>query len=122
MRRCWARASRWSRKLDAMAQVNLPDLAGTQWVHSHEEDGPDTTVFRPPSHAFPPSRGRKRMTFAGGGKMEGSIPGPVDAPSGVAGKWTLAGDRLTVSYGKTSLRYRVIAAEKDKLTLRREDD
>lgn len=105
-----------------MPQVNLTDLAGTEWVHSHEEDGPDTTVFRPSSHPFPPSRGRKRMTFAGGGKMEGTIPGPVDAPSGVAGSWALAGDRLTVSYGKTSLGYRVLAAAKDKLTLRREDN
>ena len=105
-----------------MAQVNLSDLTGKEWVHSHEEDGLDTIVFRPSSHSFPPSRGRKRMTLGEGGKMEGTIPGPVDAPTGVAGKWVLAGDRLTVSYGKTSLRYRLVSLAKDKLTLRREAD
>jgi hypothetical protein len=61
-----------------------PHLLDVVWVHSHEEDTPTETVFRPAGWKFPPARGRRSMRLlADGGLVEGQ-PGPDDRPTTVA--------------------------------------
>jgi hypothetical protein len=77
-----------------MAPVDPSCLVG-QWMHSHEEDGGGDSVYRPSSHAFPPSRGRQGFEL----KSDGScVYQGIAAGDGAAGedcRWILAGgDRL----------------------------
>ncbi|MBD0256066.1 MAG: hypothetical protein ICV83_10130 [Cytophagales bacterium] len=46
-----------------------PSLFGTKWVHAHEEDTPDTRVYRPSSHPLPPSRGRTGFSLREDGTL-----------------------------------------------------
>src|SRR5712692_10578064 len=69
-------------------QVDRRALA-RKWVHSHEEDTPDKTVFRPETYKFPPSRGRKSFELRPDGTMVHSGIGPDDRPSSRTGLWQL---------------------------------
>jgi hypothetical protein len=61
-----------------------------KWVHSHEEDTDDTMVFRPDSHVFPPSRGRRSFELRPDGTMTNYSIGPDDRPGSRSGSWDLA--------------------------------
>src|SRR5437764_8880258 len=76
--------------------IDLAHLAGA-WVHSHEEDTPTTTVYRPAAHRFPPSRGRRRFDLRPDGTLAAARPGPADQTVSAAGTWKLAGDRLELT-------------------------
>jgi hypothetical protein len=71
------------------APFQKKDLIG-RWVHSHEEDSPGRTVFRPGGFAFPPSRGRRAFELKADGSLVEAPIGPADAPVTVAGRWRLA--------------------------------
>jgi hypothetical protein len=61
------------------------------WVHSHEEDTPDLTVYRPVSYNFPPSRGRRGFEFRAGGELIYYRIAPADGTLEAAGRWILEG-------------------------------
>ena len=69
-------------------QVDRGALA-RKWVHSHEEDTSDQTVFRPETFKFPPSRGRKSFELRPDGTMVHSGIGPDDRPNLRTGSWQL---------------------------------
>jgi hypothetical protein len=92
------------------------------WTHSHEEDTEEEMVFRPASHAFPPSRGRLSLELRADDTYVERAPGPVDVPEESGGHWALEGDRLVLE-GKGNRpghAWRIAAAEGDRLTLHRE--
>jgi hypothetical protein len=64
------------------------------WVHSHEEDGPGETVYRPQSYPMPPSRGRSTLNFAPDGSVTRQSVGVDDRPGSggtAVGQWQRAG-------------------------------
>ena len=67
------------------------------WVHSHEEDTPTTTVYRPAKFRFPPSRGRTGFHLQAGGTLTARRPGPTDQTETAAGKWKLDGEKLELA-------------------------
>ena len=59
-----------------MAERRIPaGILCQHWVHSHEEDTETEMVFRPASHPFPRSRGRRSFEL----RPDGTF---VEGPSG----------------------------------------
>ena len=96
-----------------------PDLLHRRWVHSHEEDGPDTLVFRPADYAFPPSRGRAGLDLRDDGTYAESLPGADDRPAEAEGTWRLAGRTLELEGRSGGRVLEVVSAEPDRLVVRR---
>ena len=95
------------------------DALQGHWVHSHEEDGEEETVFRPKSHPLPPSRGRRALDLRADGSYEESFPGPVDLPEAHAGRWSLDGDLLRLEpAGDRPAETWQVGAAGDRLVLR----
>ena len=92
-----------------------------RWVHSYEEDRDDGAVFRPASFDLPPARGRRSIELRGDGSYVEAFPGPADVPQQAAGRWSLEGDRLALEPkgDQPAEAWRVLAAEEDRLLLRR---
>jgi hypothetical protein len=90
------------------------------WVHSHEEDTGGEQVFRPASHPFPPSRGRRALDLRADGSYRESAPGPTDRPEESGGTWKLDGDKLELrASGGQAEALEVVSATPDRLILRR---
>lgn len=94
------------------------DLFG-RWLHSHEEDTAEATVYRRDSFPFPPSRGRHGFELRGDGSLVDLGPGAADRPSqGARGTWEQpSADELKLCgrFGERCLR--IIALAGDKLTV-----
>ena len=103
-----------------MAAHSKDALEGS-WVHSHEEDTEDEMVFRPATHAFPPSRGRTSFELRPDGSYAESSPGPVDAPEESSGRWSLEDDRLVLEAegDRPGHAWEIETAEDDRLVVRK---
>jgi hypothetical protein len=98
------------------------DVLVGSWTHSHEEDTEEEMVFRPASHAFPPSRGRLSLQLRADDTYVESSPGPADVPEESQGHWALEGGRLVLE-GTGERRghaWRIVTAEDDRLAVRKE--
>ncbi len=69
------------------------------WLHSHEEDTPTSTVYRPAKFSFPPSRGRKGFDLKPDGTLIAKKPGATDQTETRAGTWKLVDNKLQLSVG-----------------------
>jgi hypothetical protein len=67
------------------------------WKHSHEEDTPTQTVFRPTTYNFPRSRGRFSFELKQDGTASFQAIGATDRSQLSVGGWKLEGDRLLLS-------------------------
>ena len=82
--------------------IDVSQVPGT-WLHSREEDGTETTVFRPASYPFPPARGRRGFQLAADGTATAIGPGPGDRTAAAPrGTWTFA-----VAGGRGQLTIRI---------------
>ena len=94
-----------------------------KWTHSHEEDTPDTVVYRPASYAFPPSRGRRSFELRADGAITDFAIGRDDRPALAHGTWTLSPDkRLDFTWDDPSGRQasmKIKSAEVDRLVVSR---
>lgn len=103
-----------------MATDRVDALLG-RWVHSHEEDTDGEMVFRPPTYAFPPSRGRTSFELRSDGSYVERSPGPVDIPEESVGSWSLEGERLVL--GADGVRaghaWDVTRVDADRLVVKR---
>jgi len=95
-------------------------LLGGEWVHVHEEDGPDGRVFRRAGVPLPPSRGRQRLSFNPDGTAVESGPGADDRTASQAISWSVDGQTIVLrsSGGGTERRYSIAKLEPDRLILR----
>lgn len=73
--------------------MSLPHCIFKSWVHSHEEDTEDTTVYRPASYSFPLSRGRREFELKENGQVDYYGIGPADVSRVAHGRWTVEGTR-----------------------------
>ena len=91
------------------------------WVHSHEDDTADETVYRPADYAFPPSRGRQGFELRADGSCLETAIGPTDRPEEATGTWELADDGTIVLSrpGEPDERLRVISVSQDRLVVER---
>ena len=85
-----------------MADRPDPSQLQKQWLHSHEEDTPGRTVYRPADYHFPPSRGRKGFDLGPGGNLVEIGIGPTDRSTRTLGKWRLVGDK-TLEFTRASM-------------------
>jgi hypothetical protein len=99
----------------------LSDNLAKHWVHSHEEDSPGMSVFRPDTYDFPPSRGRKVLDLSPDGSFQGEVPGPDDRPVMDSGTWSVLGDKLHLRAGdsRTPQDLKIESLDADKLVVRR---
>jgi hypothetical protein len=99
------------------------DALPKHWVHSHEEDTATEMVFRPATHNFPRSRGRRSFELEPDGSLiEGGIA-PDDRRREMPGRWELQdGDRLVLYSGSSSEPSRVmriVSVDRDRLVIKK---
>ena len=92
-----------------------------KWIHSHEEDTPDETIFRAAGHPFPPARGRMALEIRADGTYVETTPGPTDVPEESTGHWSFEGDRLILEgpAGTLAQTWELTAIDKDTLRVRK---
>jgi hypothetical protein len=92
-----------------------------RWIHSHEEDSEDQVVFRPATHPFGPSRGRREYTFLQDGTLRLGRPGPTDRRESAEGHWSAAdGENLEIRAADGAVMHlRVVSLEADRLVFER---
>ena len=105
-----------------MAERRIPaEILCQHWVHSHEEDTATGMVFRPASHPFPRSRGRRSFDLRPDGTLIEGGPGPTDRRQESAGTWRLTEDGALALYRPSeSTPHRVLriaSAAKDRLVV-----
>jgi hypothetical protein len=93
------------------------------WLHSHEEDTPQASVYRPADHPFPPSRGRTGYEFRADGTLTYYGIAAADGSEEFSGRWT-AKDSNTVRITVDNERIKpmvldVLSCEEDRFTVRR---
>jgi hypothetical protein len=100
------------------------DALEQKWVHSHEEDTSDETVFRPASYRFPPSRGRKAFQLDGDGKLVNFGIGADDRTVQSEGRWQLDDrNRLTLQAatpGMSPSVMQLLHVGRDKLVVKKQ--
>ena len=108
----------------ATASVASP-LLYRKWVSSYEDEKSDgVLVYRPDGYAFPPSRGRKAVSFQKDGSMVRFDIAPNDGQKIVMGRWertklpntmkvTVQGSEIDVYFVE------VVSVGKDMLKIRR---
>jgi hypothetical protein len=98
-------------------------LAGTRWLHAHEEDHGAVRVYRPAHAPLPPARGREGFELREDGSCSAREVGPGDRPVETPGSWTLRAEQgplLVLDPGSDhEQRFRVLAVERDRLDLER---
>jgi hypothetical protein len=88
------------------------------WLHSHEEDTPNSTIYRPATYSFPPSRGRKGFSLRPDGTLVASKPGATDRTETKAGTWKLAANKLHLSMaGGDEQKLTIESLEPDRLVV-----
>jgi hypothetical protein len=100
-------------------KIDVSHLAQA-WVHSHEEDTATTTVYRPATFPFRPSRGRKGFHLQPDGTVTVRQPGPTDQTATAAGTWKLAGEQLELStQGEPTQNLCIESIEPDRLVVQK---
>jgi hypothetical protein len=96
-----------------------------RWIHSFEEDGNDTMVFRAPPHEFSRTRGaRYGLDLALDGTAMITGTGTGDRPSSSSGSWTVVPGpglgllRITSADGKT-YEWPIVSLDAERLVLRK---
>ncbi|MEV5239751.1 hypothetical protein AB0K89_11670 [Streptomyces cinnamoneus] len=90
-------------------QEEPPAALFRRWVHAHEEDHDDVSVYRPTGYAFPPARGRSGVEFRTDGTFVDHPIGRGDAPASVPGFWHAQDERrITLSFPGTGRPERVV--------------
>jgi hypothetical protein len=104
-----------------MTEAAARDWLHQEWVHSHEEDRGGEMVFRPASHPFPLSRGRRSIDLRRDGTVTHARPGPADRRQLSEGRWEIEGQTLRLypaGGSKPSEELRIVSAAPDRLVLR----
>ena len=94
--------------------MNVTDLC-KHWMHSHEEDTEEETVYRPASYQFPPARGRTGFELNPDGSLTEHGIGPTDRRTRTAGKWKLKGDALQI--GTRAMK--IVSLDPQRLVVRK---
>jgi hypothetical protein len=83
---------------------NLPECILGYWIHSHEEDTQDVSIYRRVSHNFPPSRGRVAFEFRENGELVYQAIGRADGSELSSGRWSFeAENRIKVDIDNQNL-------------------
>jgi len=100
----------------------VPPQLLQHWVHSHEEDAGGVEVYRPVSHPFPPSRGRRGFRLETDGRVEYDAIGATDRPQHLVGRWTADGPGLRLQFdsdGIAPIEIEIVSLQGGKLEVRR---
>ena len=101
----------------------MPDALLQHWVHSHEEDTPTETVYRPSSAKLPPARGRRGIEFRAGGRAIQYGIAAGDGGTAEEGRWKAGADgRIHLEFGADDATppMTVVAVSPDRLRVRKE--
>lgn len=100
----------------------LPEQVFGKWVHSHEEDEGDRIVYRRPSYAFPPARGRDGIELRPDGTATYYAIAATDGTERVDATWEATGSsdvKLTFPSGKHPFVLTLIRTGEDELVVSR---
>jgi hypothetical protein len=104
-----------------MSTDEAGELAGN-WVHSFEEDGEGTLVFRRADYPFPPARRpRRELSFSPDGRLRAALPGPADRREWTSGSWTVDDRRLTLDAPEHGDAFDIVALRPDRLVVKRRE-
>jgi len=106
----------------AGGEIDMADVKelARNWVEVREEGSAGRIVLRPQSYPIPPARGRRALDLSGPGQAAlAKAPGPDDKSVGKSGKWSVAGDELTVDAPDWAGTYTIEELSQDILVLRR---
>ena len=101
---------------------DLRTLLTRRWLHSHEEDTAEETVYRPADYPFPPSRGRMGFELRPDGTLVRIGIAARDGVTAQPGHWSVSeGDspELALRSGGSEEVLRVKAVDADRLTIRK---
>jgi hypothetical protein len=103
-----------------VAAIDRDALYG-KWIHSHEEDTENETVFHGAGHPFPPARGRTAVEIRADGTYVQTAPGPTDVPEESTGHWSFEGDRLIFEgpAAAPAQTWEIAAIDEDTLRVRK---
>jgi hypothetical protein len=83
----------------ANTRQDFPPELFRVWLHSHEEDANDVSVFRPKGYNFPRARGREGFEIKSGGEFIFYEIAPSDGSQQRRGRWDAAGkNRIRVCF------------------------
>jgi len=103
--------------------TDLPPEVFGRWIHSHEEDTAEASVYRRSTHPFPPSRGRRGFEISPGGTFVRYTIAAADGSKAVGGRWTAVEPaRIRVTFPDGALEpetLEVISIDRDLLKLRK---
>jgi hypothetical protein len=108
-----------------MAEKKLnPALLHQRWIHSFEEDGAGTQIYRPQSWDFPLARRpREAFELRADGTAQLFLPGAGDRPEAADASWAEEGGEVVIRAAKKTARgpseLRIIESTADKLVVRR---
>lgn len=99
--------------------TGLPECVFGRWLHSHEEDSPESRVYRPRDYPFPLARARAGFEIKEDGTFVRHTIGPSDAPHRTVGRWRAQGNRIDVELADgTRDLLEIVSCEPDVLKLR----
>jgi hypothetical protein len=108
-----------------MAEKKMnPALLRQRWIHSFEEDGTGTQVYRPQSWDFPLARRpREAFELRADGTAQLFLPGAGDRPEAADASWTEEDGEVVIRTTKKTAggpsALRIIESTADKLVVRR---
>lgn len=94
------------------------------WMHSHEEDTANETVYRPADYDFPLSRGRSGFELKPDNKLSEINIAPTDKTAEDMGSWQLKSDdeqlKLQLKPNDSAARdLEVKSVSKDRLVIKK---
>src|SRR5437016_4806545 len=96
----------------------IAELLQKRWLHSHEEDTPTETVYRPADYPFPPARGRSGFELKPNHQLIEVGIAPTDGSREVAGSWNLQdGETLILTLSPVASNPRmlqILSVDKDR--------
>jgi hypothetical protein len=101
----------------------VPPAVFGEWVHSHEEDTQDTSVYRRPGYDFPPARGRRGFALKRDGGFVWHRIAAADGNVDSMGRWRIEdNDRIVATFEEKQLeplKLDLISCDGDVLRIKR---
>ena len=100
----------------------MPAEIFQRWIHSYEDDTPNTIVYHTSGYDFPLSRGRRGFELKEDGICIRYDIGPNDLPRKVVGKWKLEEEKIKMYFADKEFKtddLSVISCDKNTLQIKK---
>ena len=100
----------------------MPAEIFQRWIHSYEDDTPDTIVYHTSDYDFPLSRGRRGFEIKENGTCIRFDIGSNDLPRKVIGKWKVEGEKIKMCFTDKELKtedLNIFSCDKNTLQIKK---